>query len=839
MRSDNLNKTMKLNRFLAQKKVIPFLLVILDLCCFFAFNYIINVCTNLMNMTQDPEHIGYYLGIGNILPHPSRYSGGIFLLYIFFILVLAVCDGIFVYQIRTSLSDKELLAGKKEGAKWTTQKEVRQQYKCIPYRDYFYPGKGGTIVQRQGENLYIDTSKSNTLVIGTTRSGKGEMYVLPSIDVYSRADKLENRPSMIISDPKMELYRSSKNTLLARGYKVQLLNLDDPMHSIGYNPLQLVIDHYKAGRIEKAQQAARSFAFAVFRADNSSQEPIWANTATDLFTALIIAITTDCLEADRQLNEKRRKLWIEKVRAFSELEEDVQAAARQKYENIRIEDMEEDLISNTRIAYIPESEDFYEVFPNEIKVSCFSCLNFFRELCDRKALERAESEDEREKLAETALDEYFNNRPPLDYAKSLYQEIKTAGDRTKGSVYINMQSALAIFSLNNIARMTAENNIDIEELGYGDKPVAIFIGLPSEDKSNHFLVTTFISQVYQFLFQLVKIKNGEKEGTLDRNVRFILDEFGNFPPIENFDGFVTVCLGLGVSFDIYVQSLNQISDKYKDGAKTILENFANQVYIMSVGKETAEEFSEILGKATKIETQRSGGRSSLDKNYTESAVIEPLLYADELTVLRPGECVVYRGIKREDRLKNPIRSYPIINEYGDWDIFGWIHVAREILKERVFGKVRMLHPDEDEDRETTFYEEWLIRKSRYIQIKGTALLYRWQYLTDTFPNPDSISLRTVNTESRKHIDYTKMIYDPEEVLKKLSRRKETEAAYCILEEMKNYYAIISLLEAADADYQEHLGISEKDTLSRVTEAVCRSSFTRQQKQELLMELNRR
>ncbi len=823
MRSSNEIKTMKLPRFLAKWNVIPLTVGGIDLVIFLAVNYVVNVVSSLIHNGLSETSFGLL----NLLPLFWHWSGSTIGLYIFLVVVIAALDGILVYQIRVSLSDKELNHGQKGTARWTSQEEVRQQYKSVPLKNEFFPGRGGTIVSRQADRLYIDDSHSNTLVIGTTRSGKGEMYVFPSIDVYSRAEKLEDRPSMIISDPKLELYKGSKRTLEARGYTVRLLNLADPMHSMGYNPLQLVVDYYRAGLVEKAQMAAKTFSFSIFAADNSTQEPIWKNTATDLFTALIIAIATDCMEEDKRLNEERRQAWSRKRAAFRELTEEEQQAARSKYEELSGKN--EDVLLLDSLYYIPTEVPFTQVHPNEKKVSCFSCLNFFRELCDRKALAKASSQMEREKIAETALDEYFNNRPPLDYAKSLYQEIKTAGDRTKGSVYLNMQSAVSIFALDNIARLTAENDVDIEEIGYGEKPVAIFIGIPSEDRSNHFLVTTFIAQVYQYLFNLAKTRRGSKQVELDRRVKFILDEFGNFPEIENFAGFVTVCLGLGVSFDIYVQALNQISAIYKDHAKTILENFANQIYIKSVGKETAEEFSEVLGKTTLVEVQRSGSRFTLDKNYTESATERPLMYPDELARLREGECVVYRGIKRTDRLGVAIESFPIINEYADEPGEKTKQqIKTDMLAERGAGRI-MGHPSEN--RDTTPEEELHIRIGRWQMEHGTALLYRYMYLTDTFPNPDEVAIEEVNTESRAHIDYTAMIYEPEQALRRLS---DIDGTGCgCLEELPDYLALCYRLQQVDEAYAEHLGITGKDTLAAVTEAVCRSDYSAAQKQEIL------
>lgn len=57
--------------------------------------------------------------------------------------------------------------------------------------------------------------------------------------------------------------------------------------------------------------------------------------------------------------------------------------------------------------------------------------------------------------------------------------------------------------------MTAENDINFDEIGFGEKPVVVFLGIPSEDRSNHFLATTFVSQVYQYLFNKAKAGNGK------------------------------------------------------------------------------------------------------------------------------------------------------------------------------------------------------------------------------------------------------------------------------------------------------------------------------------------
>lgn len=167
--------------------------------------------------------------------------------------------------MKVAWSEEYFNIGQKGSERWTTDEEIKAQFLEIPEKNESFPGYGGTIVSRIKDKLYIDTSPVNNLVIGITRSGKGEMYVFPSIDVYSRAEK---KASMVINDMKLELYKSSKKTLEKRGYKVYLLNFDDPMHSMGFNPLTVIVTLAVKGDYESAELLAQAFAFSIFNPTN-------------------------------------------------------------------------------------------------------------------------------------------------------------------------------------------------------------------------------------------------------------------------------------------------------------------------------------------------------------------------------------------------------------------------------------------------------------------------------------------------------------------------------------------------------------------------------------------
>ena len=127
------------------------------------------------------------------------------------------------------------------------------------------------------------------------------------------------------------------------------------------------------------------------------------------------------------------------------------------------------------------------------------------------------------------------------------------------------------------------------EIKYTEQPTAVFMVIPDYDPSNHVIGSIFISQLYTELAVNCKETPNKK---CFRRVHFILDEFGNMPPIDNMDGIMTVCLGRNILFNLVIQSYTQLNTKYDKGAQTIKENCQNHILIMSNDADTIEEISK-------------------------------------------------------------------------------------------------------------------------------------------------------------------------------------------------------------------------------------------------------
>ncbi len=718
-------KVLKLNRLLSSKKVIATILIVENIIIFAIINYITNIILNVKGIFYDAAHLNQYIGLNNLYKiRIADYPGAIIKEAIIILIAWIIMDALMIYRLKTSFSEDYFNVGQKGTERWTSNEEIKAQYIEVPDRDKSFPGYGGTIVSRIGNKLYLDDSNTNNLIIGITRSGKGEMFVFPSIDVYSRAEK---KTSLVIADPKLELYKSSKKTLEARGYDVYLLNFDDPLHSMGFNPLEQITELYVSGDYANAELLTQSFSYSIFNPSSpTNTDAFWQDTASSLLSAMILAHLQDCIAADELANEKRRISWEHKRQRFENLDDEKQKSVRSDFNDYIQKNPDADTALDEKIKFIPPESAFKASNENVKKINMYSIINTFTELATRRPDPMSDT---------TALDLYFNQRPALDRAKLKYAGIEVAGSRTKGGIYASMLAKLTIFTYENIAKMTAESSLKLRDIGFGNKPVAIFMGMPDYDKSTYFLATVFVRQTY---FVLAKEATRSMTGKCKNRVKFILDEFGNIPAIESMETIITVCLGRNISFDMFIQSYAQVSKLYGDDSETIIDNCGNQIYILTDSGTTAQNFSELLGNQTMIDLQRSGERLSTKKHVTETTIEKPLLNKNQLMQLREGECVVKRVIKRRDRNGNRIEPTPIFNS----------------------------------------------------EKSGKRFLYRYEYLQDTFPNPDGIDLYEINNEDRSYINLRNRVWNPEQTFTMFTAYKGSEKSKApTLKDLSNNHVI--------------------------------------------------
>ena len=650
---------MKLNRFISKPQTLFVILSIIDLIGIFLTTYIINFLRNILFVFQGNATKEFLKSLWKI--DWNYITTGGYKVYLVVIAILIIWDMIFVYRVRVAYSNKAINYGQKGANRWTTKKEIKQQYLEIEPTKKEYKGYPGILISEFDGKTYIDTSFCNNLYYAITRGGKDETQVARNEDIYSRA---EIKPSIVELDPKAEAFKRAKTILEKRGYIVHFMNLENPELSMGFNPCELIVKTWKKGDITHAEDLTNSLAFSLFNPEQAQgNEGYFKGVAANVFVAMVIAMTEDAIKEDEQ--------------------------------------------NGTDCEWR--------------KVSIYNILMLAMELMQISIMATDPVTGEQYDTGKTALDEFFELRPINDRARFKYFTLSSAkSQKTIGNVISTFTRVLDIFSYTSVAKMTAESSFDLSELGFGDKPIAVFIGAPEYDQSKNVLASIFIKQAY--------FANAEacwNIGVCKRPIRFECNELGNFPEIPDLTTMLSVGLGRHISFNIYIQSDEQLTDVYRsEKAKIIKANCANKIFILSDEEETCKMFSNLIGERTVTDVQRSGSKLSLDKHYMESTISEPLIRPTALTKLHMGECIIHRISKRTDNDGNDVIQTPIFNRVSE----------------------------------------------------GMRISARYQILEDDFPSPATIDLSKINHETRNHINIEELMWDKEVSFKLLNDNKEKNIA---------------------------------------------------------------
>ncbi len=220
-----------------------------------------------------------------------------------------------------------------------------------------------------------------------------------------------------------------------------------------------------------------------------------------------------------------------------------------------------------------------------------------------------------------------------------YRGIFVGAENTKRSIYVSLYGILRVFTTQeNLVKMLSGNTVDMKMIGR--EKTAVYLIVPDEKTTYHFLVTTFIKQVYEVL-----ISEAQKEANfkLPIRVNFVLDEFCNMPTVPDMPAMISAARSRNMRYYLVAQSLHQLRDKYGENADTIKGNCDNWIFLTSKELDLLNEISELCGSVT-----------------TAGNVQRRLISVSELQRLNKekGEALIMHA-----------RQYPIITEMADIDMY--------------------------------------------------------------------------------------------------------------------------------------------------------------------------
>ena len=156
----------------------------------------------------------------------------------------------------------------------------------------FYPLD--TETERPSGVYFYDKRPVNTILIAITRGGKGQTYIEPAFDVWTREKKKWN---IFTTDPKGELLAKFYYSATIRGYDIVQFNLMHPHLTNVYNPLANAIQAFRQNNPVKGSTLIDSIVDTLFP-DNGE---IWNPAAGNMFRRAVYLLFDYYIEQENYI----------------------------------------------------------------------------------------------------------------------------------------------------------------------------------------------------------------------------------------------------------------------------------------------------------------------------------------------------------------------------------------------------------------------------------------------------------------------------------------------------------------------------------------------------------
>ena len=259
--------------------------------------FLLLVCSIVVVNVGYIANYGYFYGLNPFKGFAPKYITATFML--FFLALIGIFAAVSSYFFdRESGFGFSFGSKKSDGySRWAKKSEVKKQLVRVDPKAYKADAAGLAVIN-DGESMWVDNGESHNIIVGSTGSGKTQIVVFPM--VYSLAKHGE---SMIITDPKGEIYENTANMLKERGYNIVLLNFRSPQNGNAWNPMALPYKLYKEGNTDKAIELLDDLALNIlYEEKNGNADPFWEKSAADYFTGLALGLFEDATEKQINLN---------------------------------------------------------------------------------------------------------------------------------------------------------------------------------------------------------------------------------------------------------------------------------------------------------------------------------------------------------------------------------------------------------------------------------------------------------------------------------------------------------------------------------------------------------
>lgn len=469
-------------------------------------------------------------------------------------------------------------------------------------------------------DIISQNSNQHTLVVGSTRSGKGVSCIIPT--------EFKWNESIMIMDPKAEGWGISANFRSKFSYTFKF-EPEKPEQSIHYNPLLAV----RRGR--QTIPDIQNLALILIPYNENAKDPFWDNEARKLLAA-VMGYVIYCEPPERKTFRQVYSVFTASLDEITPVKAPTGSIQEDKSQSESSEENEEESAVKKYLRQYAKNAAMYNanmpVMSEELRERFEN-----RHKMDKKAREEVEQE------AMQYLTEDDKNN--LDRFQQDLTYFANCEDRQLSSVVSTMTSNLQVIADPNVQEVTDRSDFVMEDFVQG---------IVDENGVRHPLSLYMCVSMASIkrLSPLIRMMYEQAITLLTRELRknpyrllLVFDEFYQLGRMEVVEKALALSAGYGVLCTVVIQSYAQLQKLYQNEA-VFTDNFAYQLILKVQELKTAEKISAMLGKETKRQKKlgTSGSVYSLAGNNTSLNVEQvgrELMTAEEVLHLGDNDCLLF------------------------------------------------------------------------------------------------------------------------------------------------------------------------------------------------------
>lgn len=471
---------------------------------------------------------------------------------------------------------------------------------------------------------------THSMLVALTGAGKTRRIILESICMQIMFGKC-----ILNTDIKGELFYYTSDFAKSHGYKVIVVDLNNPQKSNCYNFLQPVLDALEEGNREYNSKIEGFNKNKKIRQEEIKSKLELDIESENIFNSLKNVFRLE--ELEENLNDKDYS-WTGKAQ---ECAWDIVSA-------LVGEPKGEPLWTNGEAATLCAA----------ILAICIDAPNEYRNFYNLYMFLSYMTQTD-PLINKRYLDMYIEELPDNHPAKIVFMQSQVAARRTRDSFYTSALATLRLFTIPALAQMSATSDFGLSDIGVKDKTI-VYLITPDEKKTYNSIASLFINQLYVTLVESAR-KCG---GTLPIEVIINGDEIGNYPLIPSLPSIATAGRSRGVVLNMVLQDYEQLKKIYKEDTETIKSQCGLKILLKSDSGDTLEDMSKKIGEYTvetvSASTSASTSSRTMDSNISNSSNLtgRRLLKTEELAKLKSPHALIM--ITGESPM---ITNLPDLSEY--------------------------------------------------------------------------------------------------------------------------------------------------------------------------------